>query len=55
VSPGNTLPVGGSARAATGSAPPGQAPGLCPATFRPAARTGFLRRLNPSIWIGQAF
>jgi outer membrane protein insertion porin family/translocation and assembly module TamA len=54
VSPGNTLPVGGS-RATTPGDPPAQAAGLCPATFRPAARSGFFRRLNPSIWIGQAF
>ncbi|MCU0635941.1 MAG: BamA/TamA family outer membrane protein, partial [Gemmatimonadaceae bacterium] len=32
-----------------------QQPGPCPATFRPAARRGVLGRLNPSIWIGQAF
>jgi outer membrane protein assembly factor BamA len=55
VSPGNTLPVGGAVRRVATGAPPAQATGLCPATFRPAARTGFLRRLNPSIWIGQAF
>lgn len=52
VSPGNTLPV---TNAPTAGAPPVQASGACPATYRPPARTGFLRRLNPSIWIGQAF
>ena len=52
VSPGNTLPVTG---ASVVGAPPVQASGACPATYRPPARTGFLRRLNPSIWIGQAF
>jgi outer membrane protein insertion porin family/translocation and assembly module TamA len=35
--------------------PPLQSSGACPTTYRPPARTGFLRRLNPSIWIGQAF
>jgi outer membrane protein insertion porin family/translocation and assembly module TamA len=27
----------------------------CPTEFRPRPARGFLRRLNPSIWIGQAF
>jgi outer membrane protein insertion porin family len=51
VSPGNRLPVLQSRR----GQPPVQSAGACPATYRPPARTGFLRRLNPSIWIGQAF
>ncbi len=52
VSPGNGLTV----RAANASgAPPEQEAGSCPNSFRPARGTGFLRRLNPSIWIGQAF
>lgn len=52
VSPGNTLPV----TAGTGAdAPPIQRSGPCPSTFRPTRRTSFLGRLNPSIWIGQAF
>jgi outer membrane protein insertion porin family/translocation and assembly module TamA len=29
--------------------------GSCPATFRPTGRKTFLGRLNPSLWIGQAF
>jgi hypothetical protein len=50
VSPTNTLPV------TVGiSGPPTQASGSCPATFRPPGNSGFLRRINPSIWIGQAF
>ena len=52
VSPGNTLrvtPSGGEGQ------PAAQATGNCPATYRPVRRTGFFRRLNPSIWIGQAF
>jgi len=52
VSPGNTLPV---SPGATGNDASVQAAGACPTSFRPARRTGFLRRLNPSIWIGQAF
>ncbi len=52
VSPTNALPV----RTRTGNgAPPIQESGSCPATFRPERRTGVLGRLNPSIWIGQAF
>ncbi len=51
VSPGNTLPV----TSAGVGAPPLQASGPCPTTFRPAQRPGILGRLNPSIWIGQAF
>jgi hypothetical protein len=51
VSPGNTLAVA----SAEAGAPPVQMSGACPTTFRPAQRPGFLRRLNPSIWIGQAF
>ncbi len=27
----------------------------CPPTYRPPSSSSFLRRLNPSIWIGQAF
>ncbi len=52
VSPGNALPV----RAATSSAgPPLQDGGACPQSFRPDRSARFLSRLNPSIWIGQAF
>ena len=51
VSPGNTLAV----RAGTTAVPPVQESGACAATFRPTRGSGFLRRLNPSIWIGQAF
>jgi outer membrane protein insertion porin family/translocation and assembly module TamA len=51
VSPGNTLPVNASAVA---GAPPVQESGACLASFRPE-RKGLLGRLNPSIWIGQAF
>jgi outer membrane protein assembly factor BamA len=52
VSPGNTLGV---TLAAADGQPAAQAAGSCPATDRPVRRTGFVRRLNPSIWIGQAF
>jgi len=52
VSPGNGLSVSASG---TGGAPPEQDAGGCPNSFRPPRGTGFLRRLNPSIWIGQAF
>lgn len=52
VSPGNSLVV---TPGATVNDPASQMPGACPTTFRPAQRGGFLRRLNPSIWIGQAF
>ncbi len=52
VSPSNTLAI----RTATIPAAPAlQDAGACPATFRPLRSVGFLRRLNPSIWIGQAF
>jgi len=52
VSPTNTLSV----RAGTAAgAPPAQDAGPCPASFRPERRPGLLGRLNPSIWIGQAF
>ncbi len=53
VSPGNTLvvtpPGNGTA------APPVQESGPCPASYRPSQGRGILGRLNPSIWIGQAF
>ena len=52
VSPGNGLAVNASS---TSSAPPEQDTGSCPNSFRPTRGAGFLRRLNPSIWIGQAF
>ena len=52
VSPGNTLTVRTSG---TSGAPPTQDSGVCPSSFRPVRAPGFLRRLNPSIWIGQAF
>ena len=50
VSPTNTLAVTTGANGL-----PSQASGACPSTFRPAGSTSFLRRINPSIWIGQAF
>ncbi len=34
---------------------PTQAGAPCPATFQPSTPRGFFRRLNPSIWIGNAF
>ena len=52
VSPGNTLAVTASGMA---GAPAVQDAGSCPSSFRPARGAGLLRRLNPSIWIGQAF
>ncbi len=52
VSPDNQLPV---QAGATAGAPPVQAAGSCPSSFRPGRSDSFLRRLNPSIWIGQAF
>ncbi|MBL0169287.1 MAG: BamA/TamA family outer membrane protein [Gemmatimonadaceae bacterium] len=52
VSPGNTLRV---RPGTTENAPPTQETGNCPSSFRPERGRGFLRRLNPSIWIGQAF
>lgn len=47
VSPGTTVGVG------AGTPPPGS--GDCAPTYRPPQGSGFFRRLNPSIWIGQAF
>jgi len=52
VSPGNGLRV---TPAAAAGAPPVQEGGACPGSFRPLRGNGLLRRLNPSIWIGQAF
>ncbi|AMW04202.1 BamA/OMP85 family outer membrane protein [Gemmatimonas phototrophica] len=52
VSPGNTLTVTG---ATVNGQPPVQLSGSCPSTYRPSRRTGLFGRLNPSIWIGQAF
>jgi outer membrane protein insertion porin family/translocation and assembly module TamA len=52
VSPGNALRV--TVPSAAG-APPAQAAGPCPSSYRPVRGSGLLRRLNPSIWIGQAF
>lgn len=52
VSPGNTLGV---TPATADGQPAVQTAGSCPATYRPTRRSGFFRRLNPSIWIGQAF
>lgn len=52
VSPGNTLVV---RPASSSAAPPVQEAGACPTTFRPIRRNGLLGRLNPSIWIEQAF
>ena len=52
VSPGNTLPV---RAASTTGAPAAQSAGGCPSSYRPSRRPGLLGRLNPSLWIGQAF
>ena len=52
VSPGNGLAVTASG---TSGVPPAQEAGGCPNSFRPSRGAGFVRRLNPSIWIGQAF
>jgi outer membrane protein insertion porin family/translocation and assembly module TamA len=51
VSPGNRLTV----VSGSGDTPASQQSGPCPQTFRPTRSTRFLSRLNPSIWIGQAF
>lgn len=50
VSPGNTLRV---TTAANGQS--SQSSGSCPGTFLPPRESAFLRRLQPSISIGQAF
>ena len=50
VSPGNDLAVTLGVAASEQ-----QAAGRCPATYRPPTSRGVFRRLNPSIWIGQAF
>ena len=56
VSPGNTLPVSGANGLDDFDAPaPVQGDGECPGTVQPVTAKTFLRRLNPSIWIGQAF
>lgn len=52
VSPGNELEI---LPPTAEGAPPLQEPGACPGTFRPQRGRSFLSRLNPSIWIGQAF
>lgn len=52
VSPGNSLAV---SPAGSSAEPPVQEAGACPTTFRPIRRNGLRGRLNPSIWIGQAF
>jgi outer membrane protein insertion porin family len=52
VSPGNGLAVNA---AGVSGAPPEQEAGGCPNSFRPTRGAGLLRRLNPSLWIGQAF
>jgi outer membrane protein assembly complex protein YaeT len=52
VSPGNALVT---VTSGVAGAPPVQASGSCPNSFRPGRGNGFARRLNPSIWIGQAF
>ena len=46
VSPGNRLAVVDGVQATGGG---------CPTTYRPPTTRSFFRRLNPSIWIGQAF
>lgn len=52
VSPGNTLAV---VPTLVQGQPPVQTTGSCPSSFRPSRRPGLFGRLNPSIWIGQAF
>jgi outer membrane protein insertion porin family/translocation and assembly module TamA len=51
VSPGNGLAV----TDGVAGQPAAQESGRCPATYRPPNSRAILRRLNPSIWIGQAF
>lgn len=53
VSPGNTIPahVGSGSNAGVLA----QAPGVCPATFKPPSQTSFRSRLTFSFAIGQAF
>ena len=56
VSPGNALPVSGAGDLDVFAAPaPVQTEGECPASFQPVTAKTFIHRLNPSIWIGQAF
>ncbi len=55
VSPGNDLKVTG-VQPGPGGKPVGfQEQGDCPGTFGPQTLRGFLNRVNPSIWIGNAF
>lgn len=54
VSPENTLPVP-LPRGTVTTTPAPQRAGSCPASYRPAEARNFLQRLNPSIWIGNAF
>lgn len=53
VSPGNTLAVTGINR--TDGRPPTQETGACIADFRPPTSSGFLRKLNLTFGIGQAY
>jgi outer membrane protein insertion porin family/translocation and assembly module TamA len=52
VSPGNNLRI---LPPTPGRVLPRQETGDCAGTFTPPAQRGFLRRINPSIWIGNAF
>jgi hypothetical protein len=59
VSPGNTLPATRVFVPQPNGAPDrpelAQAGGVCPGTYLPRPVTSWLRRLTPSIAIGQAF
>jgi outer membrane protein insertion porin family/translocation and assembly module TamA len=57
VSPGNGIPVTGAANLDQPDRPAPQQPpnASCPSSFAPTTARGFFQRLNPSIWIGQAF
>ena len=50
VSPTNSVPV-----TELDAELPKEGAGSCPPTFQPATERGFFKRLNPSIWIGNAF
>ena len=55
VSPNNDLRVTGVTIGESGRPVGRQESGDCPGQYRPQTRRGFFNRLNPSIWIGNAF